>query len=138
MSFTTTRIRTIIATVVAVVALAFRLDGVLSFQASGRRLSPMRVHRSVRLYAENPPSSSENLRRKDQQEKEEFLFGSGNDLNYVKDDFSSDDKIFSSLNRKIKELEFGIGKRYIIRTQRGFLNVHYEVRMYNVRQLLGT
>jgi len=132
MPFTTTRTRTVLATVVAVMALAFRLDGILSFQASGRRLSPMRVHRSVRFYAENPSSSSENLSRKDQQEKEEFLFGSGNDLNDV-EDLSSDDQVVSSLNSKIKALELGIGKRYIIRTQRGFLNVHYEVRIYNVQ-----
>jgi hypothetical protein len=72
-------------------------------------------------------SSSENLRRKDKQEGEEFLFGSGGDLDYIQN-FPSDDQIFSSLNSKVKELELGIGKRYIIRTQRGFLNVHYEVR----------
>merc|ERR1712224_1114287 len=83
-----------------------------------------RSYRSVTLYSKKSPSS-ENLRRKDQQEGEEFLFGSGDDLNHNRN-FPSDDQISSSLNRKVKELELGIGKRYIIRTQRGFLNVHYE------------
>ena len=129
MIFTTTNIRKILTIIVVVVALAFRLDGVFSFQVTSRRSSPLRAHRSVTLFAENSSSSSENLRREDQQGGEEFLFGSGNDFEYV-ENFPSDDQIFSSFNRKIKELELGIGKRYIIRTQRGFLNVHYEVRMY--------
>lgn len=53
------------------------------------------------------------------------MFGSGADSD-LSNDLPSDDQISSLLNRKIKELNLGIGKRYITRTQRGFLNVHYE------------
>ena len=34
--------------------------------------------------------------------------------------------IFESLRKRKKEIENGIGKRYICRTQKGFLNVHKE------------
>jgi len=92
---------------------------VLSFQAS-RRLSH-RASRSIPLFGEKSSSSDY---QKDQQE-EDFLFGGEIDSNSVRNSLS-DDQLFSSLNRKIKQLELGIGKRYVIRTQRGFLNVHYE------------
>ena len=122
----TTNIRNVL--IITIVALAFRVDKVYSFMSVRALFPPSQALRSVALF-EKQSSSSENLRRKDQQEGEEFLFGSGNDLDYVRD-FPTDDQLFSSLNRKVKELELGIGKRYIIRTQRGFLNVHYEVRSY--------
>jgi len=110
--------------IISIVALAFRVNKVYSFLSVRALFPPSQAFQSVALFEKKSPSS-ENLRRKDQQEGEEFLFGSGNDLDYVRD-FPSDDQLFSSLNRKVKELEVGIGKRYIIRTQRGFLNVHYE------------
>ena len=113
---------------IIVVALLSIVVGVHSFQSLHAGLSSSQALRSVALFSENN-SSSENIRRKDQQEGEEFLFGSGDDLDYART-FPSDDQIFNSLNRKVKELELGIGKRYIIRTQRGFLNVHYEVRLF--------
>ena len=116
--------------IIAIVAQALRLHRVYSFQTLRTQLRSTRSYRSSTLYSKKS-SSSENLRRKDQQEGEEFLFGSGDDLNYIKD-FPTDDQISISLNRKVKELELGIGKRYIIRTQRGFLNVHYEVRSYRL------
>jgi len=59
------------------------------------------------------------------------LFGSGSDSE-LSEDYPSDDQISNSLNRKMKEIDLGIGKRYITRTQRGFLNVHYEVRMLSL------
>jgi len=39
---------------------------------------------------------------------------------------SSSSSLFQSFNDRQKELKEGIGKRYIARTQRGFLNVHNE------------
>jgi len=121
MKRTTTKIRNVF--IATAVALAFRLHGVYSFQSVRIQSSFSQTLRCFALFGEK--SSSENLRRKDKQEGEEFLFGSGSDLDYIQS-FPSDDQIFSSLNSKVKELELGIGKRYIIRTQRGFLNVHYE------------
>lgn len=126
MKRTTTKIRNVF--IATAVALAFRLHGVYSFQSVRIQSSFSQTLRCFALFGEK--SSSENLRRKDKQEGEEFLFGSGSDLDYIQS-FPSDDQIFSSLNSKVKELELGIGKRYIIRTQRGFLNVHYEVRRYS-------
>jgi len=106
---------------VTVAALASGIYGVHSFLS---QLPCTQTHRSATLFADKS-SSSENTNRKDNQEGDDFLFGSGEDLNYNPNS-ATDDQISSSLNRKIKELELGIGKRYIIRTQRGFLNVHYE------------
>ena len=117
-------IRTIITITVAV--LAFGTDRVDSFQLVRTQLQSSQAIRSFALFGKK---SSESVCRKDQQEGEDFVFGSGNDLNYA-ENVASDDEISSSLNRKLKELELGIGKRYITRTQRGFLNVHYEVRGY--------
>jgi hypothetical protein len=128
MKRTTTKVRNIFTA--TVVALAFRLHGVYSFQSVRiQSSSSSQTLRSVALFGKKS-SSSENLHRKDKQEGEEFIFGSGSDFDYIQN-FPLDDQIFGSLNRKVKELELGIGKRYIIRTQRGFLNVHYEVRRYS-------
>jgi hypothetical protein len=40
---------------------------------------------------------------------------------------SSDKGLLQALKLRQRELERGIGKRYITRTQKGFLNVHKEV-----------
>lgn len=112
---------------VMAIALTLEGEGVHPFQLKRSQLSCPQVFRSVALYGQKS-SSSDNIRRKDQKDDDEYLFGSGSDLDYV-NQFASDDEILSSLNRKVKELELGIGKRYIIRTQRGFLNVHHEVRI---------
>lgn len=60
----------------------------------------------------------------------EFLGGGGSDFETV-GTAPSDDEIFKSLSGRQKALRHGIGKRYVARTQRGFLNVHYEVRWEN-------
>jgi len=39
---------------------------------------------------------------------------------------AEDFEIFQSLRQRQNALENGIGKRYVCRTQNGFLNVHYE------------
>jgi hypothetical protein len=111
--------------IATLVALSFGEDGVYSFQSAPTKLTSNQALRSVSLFGKKS-SSSENI----QQDGEEFLFGSENDLDDARN-FPSDEQISSSLNRKVKELELGIGKRYVIRTQRGFLNVHYEVRTYS-------
>ena len=38
----------------------------------------------------------------------------------------TDDVLLQQLQQKTKELENGVGKRYIVRTTQGFLNVHSE------------
>ena len=116
------------ALTITVFALFFAVDGIYSFQSIRPKLSCPQTFQASALFGEKS-SSSENSSRKDQQEVEEFLFGSGDGADCVHN-IPSDNQISSSLNRKIKELELGIGKRYIIRTQRGFLNVHHEVRRY--------
>lgn len=63
------------------------------------------------------------MERKDPHDGHDFILEHENNL----ENSISDDEISSSLSKKIKELKLGIGKRYIIRTQQGFLNVHYEV-----------
>jgi len=117
-----------------VTQIACILDGAFSFQPVESRLSPalrtQQQHRSsshsLVLFAENSSSSQDNAQRKiEQQEEELWLFGSGSDSE-LSEDYPSDDQISNSLNRKMKEIDLGIGKRYITRTQRGFLNVHYE------------
>lgn len=99
----------ILATIIQVTI----LDDVYSFQTSSKQLPSTRALRSITLFGGK--SSSE----------EEFLFGSGDNLDEVRN-YPSDDDISNSLERKVRELDLGIGKRYIIRTQQGFLNVHYE------------
>ena len=60
--------------------------------------------------------------------KEEDLLGSGSDFDGVDtNDVLSDSDFFKALEGRKEELRDGIGKRYITRTQRGFLNVHEEV-----------
>jgi hypothetical protein len=39
---------------------------------------------------------------------------------------SQDADLLASLERRQKALQLGIGKRFVTRTQKGFLNVHYE------------
>ena len=39
---------------------------------------------------------------------------------------SSSPSVFQALKDRQQSLKLGIGKRYVTRTQRGFLNVHYE------------
>jgi hypothetical protein len=39
---------------------------------------------------------------------------------------SQDADLLASLGRRQKALQLGIGKRFVTRTQKGFLNVHYE------------
>mmetsp|Transcript_26226 Transcript_26226/g.72012 ORF Transcript_26226/g.72012 Transcript_26226/m.72012 type:complete len:220 (-) Transcript_26226:1845-2504(-) len=114
--------RCVTAICIVLVTLSFTTEGAFAFLIQSASL---RVNRSISVFAEN---CSENFQRKNQQQEEDYLFGSGNDLE-LSDDFPSDEQISSLLNRKIKELDLGIGKRYITRTQRGFLNVHYEVGM---------
>lgn len=108
---------------VAIFALSlvlFGVDGVFSFQVADGRSSPVRIRRPVTLFAES--SSSENMERKDHHDGQDFMLENENNLK----NGISDDEISHSLSKKIKELKLGIGKRYIIRTQQGFLNVHYE------------
>lgn len=106
----------------AVAVLALVLNGAHSFQSVGALISPSRAIASTALLG---GKSSENMSQ-GQQESEEVLFGGEAGLDYAQD-LPTDDQISTSLNRKLKELEYGIGKRYRIRTQRGFLNVHHEV-----------
>lgn len=122
MIFTTTNIRNVF--IIAAATLILKVNGVHSFMAERAEFSSKRAHPPAALFG-NKNSSSENVRPKDQQEDGDFLFGNGDDFIDARN-VPSDDQISSSLNRKVKELELGIGKRYIIRTQRGFLNVHYE------------
>lgn len=117
---------TICKTLIVVIAtLVFVLNGAHSFQSICVQLSSSQAIRSTALLGKKS-SSSKNTRR-DQQEGEEILFGGEAGLDFGQE-LPTDDQISNSLNRKLKELEYGIGKRYIIRTQRGFLNVHHEVR----------
>jgi hypothetical protein len=53
---------------------------------------------------------------------QELLFGNS-ELDAVT---ISDTSVFQALNHRQKSLKLGIGKRYVTRTQKGFLNVHYE------------
>jgi hypothetical protein len=60
--------------------------------------------------------------------QEEEMLGSGSDFYGVDtNDVLSDSDFFKALEGRKEELRDGIGKRYITRTQRGFLNVHEEV-----------
>ncbi len=63
---------------------------------------------------------------KDTLQHHEFFGGGGSDFDTV-GTVPSDDAIFKSLTGRQQALSRGIGKRYIARTQKGFLNVHYEV-----------
>ena len=110
--------------IIAITVLAFLLNGVHSFQSAGVPFMPSRATLSTALLGEKS-SFSENMSQ-GQQESEEVLFGGEAMLDYTQD-LPTDDQISNSLNQKLKELEYGIGKRYRIRTQKGFLNVHHEV-----------
>ena len=110
--------------IIAITVLAFLLNGVHSFQSAGVPFMPSRATLSTALLGEKS-SFSENMSQ-GQQESEEVLFGGEAMLDYAQD-LPTDDQISNSLNQKLKELEYGIGKRYRIRTQKGFLNVHHEV-----------
>ena len=56
---------------------------------------------------------------------------SADDLQLLSDDLDCDvapdsKQLHSQLQARQRSLQHGVGKRYIVRTQRGFLNVHYE------------
>lgn len=56
------------------------------------------------------------------------------------EDYVSDDKsIFEALDRRKKDINAGIGRRYITRTQKGFLNVHenYKQGPYCLENIAG-
>ena len=52
---------------------------------------------------------------------------------------TNDSSLYESLRLRRKELADGIGRRYITRTQRGFLNVHdtYEYKPYVIDDIVG-
>jgi hypothetical protein len=70
---------------------------------------------SVRIFS--PP-----LRLVD--DDQEVIFGSSGVLDTA--DTSADSSLMKSLQNRQKTLKQGTGKRYVTRTQKGFLNVHYE------------
>jgi hypothetical protein len=55
---------------------------------------------------------------------QQVLFGSS-DFDTISSSFDAS-SLFTSLQERQDALKQGIGKRYITRTQKGFLNVHYE------------
>jgi len=55
---------------------------------------------------------------------QELLFGSSGVLDTA--DAVDDSSIIKSFQQRQKALQQGIGKRYVTRTQKGFLNIHYE------------
>ena len=58
------------------------------------------------------------------EDDQEVLFGNS-DLDATSSSATSGD-VYQALKERQKSLSLGIGKRYVTRTQRGFLNVHYE------------
>ena len=54
---------------------------------------------------------------------QEIIFGSSGVLDTTKSSYSS---LMQSLQKRQEALKQGVGKRYVTRTQLGFLNVHYE------------
>lgn len=58
-------------------------------------------------------------------------------------EFSVEDNVSNSyiskaLKKRQKDLQIGIGKRYMVRTQRGFLNVHSDTRsVYEMDNVVG-
>jgi hypothetical protein len=56
---------------------------------------------------------------------QEVFFGSSI-LDSVKSTTDEESSFFNSLIDRQKELKNGIGKRYVARTQKGFLNIHFE------------
>ena len=58
-------------------------------------------------------------------DNQEVLFGGSDQLDSTVTS-SDDSSVFQALKDRQKQLKLGIGKRYITRTQKGFLNVHYE------------
>lgn len=69
------------------------------------------------------PSSSLFLVDDDQAD---VLFGSSTLDATASASATEDSLLFESLKERQKSLKHGIGKRYVARTQKGFLNVHYE------------
>ena len=69
------------------------------------------------------PSSSLFLVDDDQAD---VLFGSSTLDATASTSATEDSLLFESLKERQKSLKHGIGKRYVARTQKGFLNVHYE------------
>lgn len=56
---------------------------------------------------------------------QEVVFGSSGVLDTASSD-TTDSSLWKSLQRRQSALQQGVGKRYVTRTQKGFLNVHYE------------
>lgn len=70
------------------------------------------------------------------EDDQEVLFGTGG---FVKTADNIDSLLIESLKKRQNALQQGIGKRYITRTQQGFLNIHYEpTDPHDVNNVVGT
>jgi hypothetical protein len=79
--------------------------------------------------------SSSSLRLVD--DDQEVMFGSSGVLDTA-DTTADDDSFMESLQNRHQALKQGIGKRYVTRTQQGFLNVHYEpTDPYDAHNVVG-
>lgn len=59
-------------------------------------------------------------------------------IEFSVEDNVSNSYISKSLKKRQKDLKEGIGKRYMVRTQRGFLNVHSDTRsVYEIDNVVG-
>jgi hypothetical protein len=60
------------------------------------------------------------------EDDQETLFFGSSELDGVTTTTTEDASLLQSLKYRQEALKHGIGKRYVTRTQKGFLNVHYE------------
>lgn len=61
------------------------------------------------------------------EDDQEVVFGSSGILDSSAAGTTNTDRfLMESLQNRQKEIQQGVGKRYVTRTQKGFLNVHYE------------
>ncbi len=60
------------------------------------------------------------------EDDQETLFFGSSELDGVTTTTTEDASLLRSLKYRQEALNHGIGKRYVTRTQKGFLNVHYE------------
>jgi len=99
------------------------------------RSAPVTTLRASPSSSSTSSSSSPNDSKATIEEDEVLsIFGALDDCNVTPDS----SEIYQALNDRLADMEQGIGKRYVCRTQRGFLNIHKEPGdPYNTHNIVG-
>uniref|UniRef100_A0A7S3L334 SH3 domain-containing protein n=1 Tax=Amphora coffeiformis TaxID=265554 RepID=A0A7S3L334_9STRA len=108
------------------------VNPLLAFQMRGS-WNTARTAPASTLTSSSSSSSSPNV-NKAVVEEDELIVGDLDDCRATPDS----SQLYEALQDRLAEMEQGIGKRYVCRTQRGFLNIHKEPGdPYNTHNIVG-